>query len=62
MTHSTHPPHHAPSLLQILGWLLLALVLGVVAIALDGCVHPGAFRAPVIGRPLPVPHSKVGKR
>ena len=57
MTH-----HHTPSLLRILAWLLLALVLAGLAVVVDGCHRPVAFHAPIIGRPLPVPHIRLGRR
>jgi hypothetical protein len=60
MTHPAH--HHTPSLLRILGWLLLALVLAGLAVAIDGCTRPIVFHAPIIGRPLPIPTRKAGKR
>ena len=63
MTHHAYPPrHHTPSLLRILAWLLLALVLAGLAVVVDGCHRPVAFRAPMIGRPLPVPHIRLGRR
>lgn len=63
MTRPTYPPHHhAPSLLRILGWLMLALILAGLAVVVDGCHRPVAFHAPIIGRPLPVPHIRLGQR
>lgn len=58
MTHPAHPTHLA----RIVLWLLLALVLAGLAVIIDGCHRPVIFHAPVIGRPLPVPHVKVGRR
>ena len=63
MTHHAYPPRHpTPSLLRILAWLLLALILAGLAVVVDGCHRPVAFRAPMIGRPLPVPHIRLGRR
>ena len=58
MTHPTHPTHLA----RIVLWLLLALVLAGLAVVVDGCHQPVTFRAPMIGRPLPVPHIRLGRR
>jgi hypothetical protein len=65
-THSPHPPrHHAPSLLRILVWFLLALVLGALAVVVDGCAAtrlPKLQTPPRIGRPLPMPRADGGPR
>lgn len=64
MTCPPYKPSHRPSSIpRILLWLLLALVLGALAIVVDGCgIKPVIFHAPTIGRPLPVPHIKLGRR
>jgi hypothetical protein len=57
----TSSPTHG-SLSRILLWLLLALIFGLMALVVDGCHRPAVFQAPVIGRPLPVPHIQLGRR
>ena len=64
---SLEDPYHARlrscgSLWRILGWFLLALILAGLAMVVDGCHRPMTFHAPIIGRPLPVPTDRGGRR